>query len=224
MAEKEFDNLHAGYAAELRETAEIIDPSDQQCDRILQSVLREAGADGNASYVEAADQVKRLSSLKTVYSITHLLKSRTGFIVIAACLVLVVAVIRLPGQDSGIVTLPDEEIPLASGAVDGRDVAYSIEQPVPDSVNPEALVEGEFPELEGFLLGDNFVKLYFIGNVSDIDWESVYGIDSIGREVTPDQIQADEGWVVFTLPEDDLTVYVSDLAGNRIKMMVLVSN
>ena len=48
-----------------------------------------------------------------------------------------------------------------------------------------------------------------------MNWDSIYGVDSLGNNVKPTDINKQTGRVTFSMAGDAITVYIRDLADNE---------
>lgn len=205
------------YTAELKESAKAIAPSQKQCDRILQAVLG-AVDEKKITYQDAANQVERMSAFRVVHGIKDAVASRAGVAVVAAGLLLAVSLTQLlSGQTTIISNTP---VPLTQG-IPGITASYTV-----DSTRPISIVVGsdvDIPFMENYLVESDWISVYFSDEGSGVDWSSITAVDPLGNQVEPIEVDSVGGMVRFTLPEEDLILYVDDLAGNRAQSAIHVS-
>ena len=64
-------------------------------------------------------------------------------------------------------------------------------------------------------LGAGYLEFTVSDIQSGIDWDSIYGVDSLGNNVKPTDINKASGRVTFSMAGDAITVYIHDLANNE---------
>lgn len=81
-------------------------------------------------------------------------------------------------------------------------------------------VDVDPPALVGSQLVDGELEIFFTDELSSINFETVYAVDSNGKVVYP--LRHDEGAVsvTFAYPEDYLNIFVSDNCGNTLQLVL----
>ena len=81
-------------------------------------------------------------------------------------------------------------------------------------------VDVDPPELMGSTLANGELEIFFHDEVSSINFETIYAVDSKGKVVYP--LRHDEGSVsvTFAYPEDYLNIFVSDNCGNTLQLVL----
>lgn len=67
---------------------------------------------------------------------------------------------------------------------------------------------------EDYVLEDGHLEFLVSDSQSGVDFSSIYGTEADGQNVRPASYSEDTGRVVFEMEGSDVTVFVSDLAGN----------
>ena len=67
---------------------------------------------------------------------------------------------------------------------------------------------------EDYVLEDGHLEFLVSDSQSGVDFSSIYGTEADGQNVRPASYSKDTGRVVFEMEGSDVTVFVSDLAGN----------
>ena len=67
---------------------------------------------------------------------------------------------------------------------------------------------------EDYVLEDGHLEFLVSDSQSGVDFSSIYGTETDGQNVRPASYSEDTGRVVFEMEGSDVTVFVSDLAGN----------
>lgn len=83
-------------------------------------------------------------------------------------------------------------------------------------------VDRELPIATSCTKKGDFLYLYLSDNESGIDFQSIKASDLTGQEVVPTSIEEAIGCVVFPVVDDTLNVYVSDLAGNQLQLLLSI--
>lgn len=83
-------------------------------------------------------------------------------------------------------------------------------------------VDRELPIATSCTKKGDFMYLYLSDNESGVDFQSIKAIDLNGQEVIPASIEEAAGCVVFPVVENALNVYVSDLAGNQLQLILSI--
>lgn len=81
-------------------------------------------------------------------------------------------------------------------------------------------VDVDPPTLAGSQLVDGELEIFFTDNMSSINFETIYAVDSKGKVVYP--LTHDEGSmsVTFAYPEDYLNIFVADTCGNILQLVL----
>ncbi len=64
-------------------------------------------------------------------------------------------------------------------------------------------------------LGAGYLEFNASDTQSGVNWDSIYGVDSLGNNVKPTDINKTSGRVTFSMAGDAITVYIKDLANNE---------
>lgn len=83
-------------------------------------------------------------------------------------------------------------------------------------------VDRELPIATSCTKRGDFMYLYLSDNESGVDFQSIKTTDLNGQEVMPASIEEITGCVVFPVVESALNVYVSDLAGNQLQLILSI--
>lgn len=217
------------YSNELHRLSEDKEPSDDDYERILQSILSAVGKPEATSYAEAEAKVRRLSSFRILHSIGSAVRSRAGVTVIAAGLLLTLLVCRILPERS-LTTIPDEQVPLAGGpppdaAASAGNRQYRVTEAVPAAPEGESSLgeDGDFPVMESFLAEEDILRIRVADSGSGVAWGKVYASDLFGVPVPPLEVDEREGIISFALPTESFELYLEDLAGNRSVVTVIAS-
>lgn len=70
----------------------------------------------------------------------------------------------------------------------------------------------------------SFVYLYLSDELSGIDYDSLQAVSLTGEAVTPVSVEPQTGCVTFSNLEATVNVYVSDLAGNRLQLILSLTD
>lgn len=70
----------------------------------------------------------------------------------------------------------------------------------------------------------SFVYLYLSDELSGIDYDSLQAVSLTGEAVTPVSVEPQSGCVTFSNLEATVNVYVSDLAGNRLQLILSLTD
>ena len=68
------------------------------------------------------------------------------------------------------------------------------------------------------------VYLYLSDGLSGIDYDSLQAVSLTGEPVTPVSVEPQSGCVTFSNLEATINVYVSDLAGNRLQLILSLTD
>ena len=68
---------------------------------------------------------------------------------------------------------------------------------------------------ESVNLGAGYLEFTVSDTQSGVNWDSIYGVDSLGNNVKPTDINKQTGRVTFSMAGDAITVYIRDLADNE---------
>jgi len=74
------------------------------------------------------------------------------------------------------------------------------------------------------VLGAGYLEFVVSDTQSGIDWDSIYGVDSLGNNVKPTDINQATGKVTFSMAADSIAVYVKDKANNEAQANFSVTN
>ena len=88
---------------------------------------------------------------------------------------------------------------------------------------PVRNVDREAPKLLSNRQEKGHIYLYFEDELSGVDFENVYALDEDGKRIAPLSCDADTGCIEFASPETMINVFIPDLAGNRLQLIVSVS-
>lgn len=83
-------------------------------------------------------------------------------------------------------------------------------------------VDREVPVATSCTKEGNLIYLYLSDAESGIDFSAIKAIDLNGVEAEPVSVDEAAGCVVFSDEADTLNVYVSDLAGNRLQLVISI--
>ncbi len=83
-------------------------------------------------------------------------------------------------------------------------------------------VDRELPIATSCTKKGDLLYLYLSDNESGVDFQSIRAIDLTGREIAPVSIEETTGCIVFPVVDDTLNVYVSDLAGNQLQLILSI--
>lgn len=64
-------------------------------------------------------------------------------------------------------------------------------------------------------LGAGYLEFNASDAQSGVNWDSIYGVDSLGNNTKPTDINKTTGRVTFSMAGDAITVYIKDLANNE---------
>lgn len=67
---------------------------------------------------------------------------------------------------------------------------------------------------------DNDVYLHVSDEGTGVDYESIFAVDEAGVKVFPITFDPEDGYIVFQYPETALNVYIPDMAGNQLHLVV----
>ena len=70
----------------------------------------------------------------------------------------------------------------------------------------------------------SLVYLYLSDGLSGIDYDSLQAVSLTGEPVTPVSVEPQSGCVTFSNLETTINVYVSDLAGNRLQLILSLTD
>lgn len=192
------------HTRSLRDTCKSMQVSDEQFDRILQSVLTAVGKPQSTSYTEGVQAIDKMASADMTTIVNRVIATGTGVAMVAAALFLVVSVNTTPPMNHGI-SIEDGQVPLAA-----PDFAV-------ESIGDAS--EG-LPVLDGFHVDGEYLYLYFV-DVADAEaWQSIYAQDSAGNRIEPVEVNAEAGMVVFPLPTDKLEIFYEDSQGEHARVEV----
>lgn len=88
---------------------------------------------------------------------------------------------------------------------------------------PVSGVDREAPKLLSNRQENGRIYLYFKDESSGIDYDGIYALSEDGTKTEPLSHDPETGCVEFLYPETMMNVYVPDLAGNRLQLIVSVS-
>ncbi len=74
------------------------------------------------------------------------------------------------------------------------------------------------------VLGAGYLEFVVSDTQSGINWDSIYGVDSLGNNVKPTDINQATGKITFSMAADAITVYVKDNANNEATANFSVTN
>ncbi len=83
-------------------------------------------------------------------------------------------------------------------------------------------VDREVPVATSCTKEGNLIYLYLSDAESGIDYSAIRAVDLNGAEVEPVSVDEATGCVVFSDEADTLNVYISDLAGNRLQLVISI--
>lgn len=81
-------------------------------------------------------------------------------------------------------------------------------------------VDVEPPTLVSSQLVNGELEIFFSDDISDIDFSTVYAVDTAGKVVYPLRHDSDAVSVTFDYPEDHLNIFVSDTCGNTLQLVL----
>lgn len=180
----------------LLEDSKTIEPTTEQCEQILQKVLKKTDQQP-ASYEKAMSTVRTLA--KSTQSKGRLFVLGTGSFLLAASLFLVIAV--NPAQvPMNTIQIEDSNVPLSDSA------AFTDRYKVNVTVAGESLADAFYR----YEVANNCIQVFLSTN-ADIQWDTIYAIQD-GIQVPPSEIHSAEGFVVFPLPETQLDIHIFSAA------------
>ena len=68
---------------------------------------------------------------------------------------------------------------------------------------------------DSVVLGAGYLEFEVSDTQSGVDWDSIYGVDSLGNNLKPTDINKTTGRVTFSMAADSIAVYVRDFAKNE---------
>ncbi len=77
------------------------------------------------------------------------------------------------------------------------------------------ILDDTCPELTYYDVEDGKLSVVVNDTQSGIDFSSIHGVSSTGEIIEPESIDKTTGAVIFDLPEDGITLSISDLSGNE---------
>lgn len=81
-------------------------------------------------------------------------------------------------------------------------------------------VDLDSPTAAGCQKEGSLIYLYLFDDLSGIDYDSLQAVTLTGNTVTPVSVDPLTGCIVFSNPEETMNIYVCDLAGNRLHLIV----
>lgn len=81
-------------------------------------------------------------------------------------------------------------------------------------------VDREAPAATACTRKGNFIYLYLSDSVSGVDYDKVEAVSLTGEKILPDSIDEENGCLTFFGLEDTINVYVPDLAGNQLHLIL----
>ena len=84
-------------------------------------------------------------------------------------------------------------------------------------------VDVDPPALVGSELVDGELEIFFDDGISPIDFSSIYAIDPAGEKIYPLRHDAEANSVTFQYPDAHLNIFVSDICGNTLQLVLTVN-
>lgn len=81
-------------------------------------------------------------------------------------------------------------------------------------------VDLDSPTAAGCQKEGSLIYLYLSDDLSGIDYDSLQAVTLTGNTVTPVSVDPLTGCIVFSDPEETMNIYICDLAGNRLHLIV----
>lgn len=83
-------------------------------------------------------------------------------------------------------------------------------------------VDREVPVATSCTKDGNLIHLYLSDGESGVDFQGIEAIDLNGNTITPVTVDSEKGCITFSDISDTLNVYVPDLAGNRLQLILSI--
>lgn len=84
-------------------------------------------------------------------------------------------------------------------------------------------VDREAPRLASSRQEQGRLYLYLTDNASGIYYDGIYALDADEQKITPLSINPETGCVEFLCPQDTMNIYIPDLSGNQLQLVVSVT-
>ena len=84
-------------------------------------------------------------------------------------------------------------------------------------------IDSKAPALISSQVSSKKVYLYVSDSESGIDYESIYALDAHSNTILPASYDSENGYVVFESPASAINVYIPDMAGNEL-ILILTPN
>lgn len=85
-----------------------------------------------------------------------------------------------------------------------------------------ATVDREVPVATACNKYDDTISLHLSDGISGVDFEKITAIDSNGQEMAPATVDKETGCVIFEDVKNTLHVYIPDLAGNQLHLIISI--
>lgn len=83
-------------------------------------------------------------------------------------------------------------------------------------------VDREVPVATSCIKEGNLIYLYLSDGESGVDFSAIQAVDLNGQEVSPVSVDESTGCITFSDEEDTLNVYIPDLAGNKLQLILSI--
>lgn len=84
-------------------------------------------------------------------------------------------------------------------------------------------VDREAPRLASSRQAQGHLFLYFTDNASGIYYDGIYALDADGQRTEPLSFDPKTGCVEFLCPKSTVSIYIPDLSGNQLQLVVSVT-
>ena len=84
-------------------------------------------------------------------------------------------------------------------------------------------IDAAIPQITSYTTDSDSVTIFFSDDRSGVNWDTIRAVDTSGAAVTPLEINGEQGYVRFALPEANLDIYLEDMAGNKGMTTIYVS-
>lgn len=83
-------------------------------------------------------------------------------------------------------------------------------------------VDREVPSVVSCTKKNGLLHLYLADEGSGVDFDRIEALDLEGKKIEPDSVDEEAGCVTYPAVSDTLNVYVEDLAGNKLQLVLTV--
>ncbi len=83
-------------------------------------------------------------------------------------------------------------------------------------------VDKKSPSVKSHKTDDGLVYIYVSDEGTGVDYSGIYALTVSGKTVMPEQYSSSKGFVAFRYPEETLNVYIPDMAGNILSLLVSI--